>query len=211
MTTLGTMKAEMASILKRGDLSTEIGEVIAHSIAELQDERLWFRETKTATITCVVGQVYYAAADDADIPLMSNFDDLQIRISNNDYSLRRIRDIGEFETLNDGNVSNGQPYAFIYYAQSIGLYPPPDSAYVVTMLGGYDTAAPATDGEADNVWMTKAYRLVMYRALAWLNRVRIRNFDLANQFEGQAARELDRLYTRTSRLKSNNRLIPTCW
>jgi hypothetical protein len=211
MTTLGTIKAEMASILKRGDLTTEIGEAVAHVIAELQNEPLWFKETKTATFTCVADQVYYTTADDADIPLMGAFADLHIRISNNDYSLRRIRDIGEFEALNDGNVSSGQPYAFIFYAQSIGLYPPPDDTYTVTMYGSYDVAAPATDGEASNVWMTKAYRLVMYRALAWLNRVRIRNFELAQQFELEAARELERLYTRTNRLKSNNRLIPTCW
>lgn len=203
------MKAEIASILKRTDLTTEIGEAIDRAIRYYQTEQLYFNETKTAQFTCVVGQVYYNGDDDADIPLMNKFDALHVRISNNDRPLERIKDVNVFEQLNDGNVSNGEPTSFIFYADSIGLYPPPNSTYVVTMFGGYDAAAPATDGEADNVWMTDAYDLVMYRALYYLNLYHTRDYTLGSANKMDSGEELDRLYKRTNRLKSSNRIKPT--
>lgn len=203
------MITEIESILKRTDLTTKVGEAIDRAIRYYQNEQLYFNETKTAQFNCVVGQVYYNGDDDADIPLMNKFDALHVRISNNDRPLERMKDVNAFEQLVDGNVSNGEPSTFIFYANALGLYPPPNSTYTVTMFGGYDAAAPATDAEADNVWMTDAYDLIMYRALYYLNVYHTRDYTFGSANKEDSKDELDNLYKRTNRLKGSNRIKPT--
>lgn len=204
-----TMSAEMASMLKRSSYTTQIEACISHAIRELQDDLFFFRETKSLNFTCVVGQVYYDEDDDEDIGLLSNFDAIHARIGSTDHPLKRIRSINEFELLNDGNTANGQPTHFIHYAKSIGLYRPPDSTYVVTLMGGYDAAEPATGDEANNPWMVEGYLLTMYKALEIINLTYIDAPDRATAYNALATRERNRLNKKSGRLKKTNRLKPT--
>jgi len=209
MTTKTAMITEMESILKRTDLTTEVGQAIDHAIDIFRNEKLWFMETKSKSFATVASQVYYTSSDDADIGLTSDIYSAQIRISNTDYPLCKITDISEFEILQDGNTSTGQPTHWVWFESSIGIYPKPDDAYTITIIGNYVPAAPATDGEASNPWMVSAYDLVMFKALEFIYASHTDEIDRSRIFNQASQAQLDIHYTKTNRRKAGNRLIPT--
>lgn len=211
MSDLGTMKAEIASIIKRTGYETFIEEAVRHVIGDLQADLMFFAESHTLSFNTVAGQVYYDGDDDLDIPLINSFQAIHVRIANNDIPLRRIRTIDEFEGLNDAGVSNGQPIGFIYHALQIGLYPPPSDVFAITLMGGTDAAAPVDDDEENNVWMDPkyGYKVVMFAALEFLNRVRIRDYALATQMEAEKEKQKILIARRGARLKATNRIKPT--
>lgn len=208
MTTRTVMKAEMASLAKRTDLTTEIGEAISYAIKAFQDEKIFIKEQVDATFTCVVAQTSYSGSDDADIPLMASIDSLQIRDDNQDFTIDQMAPAA-MELLLDGEIESGRPEFYSFYGKKLKLWPAPDDTYVVTMIGPRDTAEPATDGEADNVWMVEGYYAVMHRALGWLYRFHIRDYDQADRNDAESYARLEQLYTRTNRRKSTNTLTPT--
>lgn len=71
----------------------------------------------------------------------------------------------ELEYLTDDNSSQGEPTNYSYYDSKVALYPKPDAVYTVRMFGTFALAAPASDSEADNAWMTEAYNLIKATSL----------------------------------------------
>jgi hypothetical protein len=207
MSTLGTLKAEIADDLSRSDLTTAIASEIGYAIEFYQKEHLFFKEDEENQFSTVADQVYYSESDDTDIGLIVSLEALKVRVSNNDYNLIRLP-IDLFETLNDPNASSGQPANYVYYNKQIGLYPPPDAVYTVMMIGNVKVAAPAADGEANNVWMTDGYKLIRAHTLSQLSRFKTREYDYADRMEREAARQLDDLRAFTAKNKATNRLTP---
>ncbi len=207
MSTLTTLKAELAGDLKRSDLTTDIAAAITAAIKFYQKEHLFFKEDEEKTFSTVADQVYYAESDDADIGLIAQLEAVKIRVASNDYDLIRL-DISTFETLNDAQTSSGQPTNYVYYNQKIGLYIPPSTVYTVMLIGSFEVAAPATDGEANNVWMTDGFELIRAHALSKLARFKTREYDLANTMEREASLQLNDLWAKTSRLKATGYIIP---
>jgi hypothetical protein len=201
MSTLGTLKSEIADDLKRSDLDTAIASEIGYAIEFYQKEQLFFKETHTAAFNTVADQVYYSSSDDADIGLIVTLDSVQIRISTNDYELIRLP-IETFEILNDAQTSSGQPTNYVYHDKQIGIYIPPDDAYTITLIGTFQPAAPATDGETDNVWMTDGYKLIRAHTVSQLSRFKTRENDYADRMEREASRQLDDLRVMTARQKA---------
>tara|TARA_R110000822_G_scaffold50138_7_gene131225 strand:- start:7363 stop:8007 length:645 start_codon:yes stop_codon:yes gene_type:complete len=211
--TRADMKTEMTSLLKRGDLTSRYENAIKHAIEELRDDEVYWRDVRDKTFTTVIDQVWYSSTDDADIGLFSSIEDVQIRVSNHDYSIDKRTSIAEFERLIDGNVSSGQPYAYIWRNREIGLYPPPDTAWTVTVYGKYDLAIPATDGETSNLWMTtgRGYYPVMHKALAFMQAFHIRNDNMAAKHEMESQRFMRQLKSRSARLGGSGWITPTRW
>lgn len=211
MSDLGVMRDEIASIIKRTGYETFIEEAIRHVIGDLQADLMYFTESHSLTFDTVEGQVYYDGDDDPQIPLLNTFEAIHARINQNDIPLRRIRTIDEFEGLNDPGVSNNQPIGFIYHALQIGIYPPPNGIYTITLMGGTDAAAPVDENEDDNVWMNPrlGYKVVMFAALEFLNRVRIRDYPLADRMEAEKEKQKILIARRGARLKATNRIKPT--
>ena len=207
MSTLSTLKAEIADDLSRSDLTTAIAAEITRSIKHFQKENLFFKENEAAQFVTVIGQVYYATSDDADIGNMVTFDAVKCRVSNSDYNLVRL-DIDTFETLNDGQVSNGQPTNWIYYNRKIGIYPPPDAVYTISMSGSVKAAAPAADGTTGNVWMVEGFELLRAHTLAQLSRFKTREYDYAAHMDVEAQRQLFDLRARTEKLKATGHTVP---
>ena len=206
MSTLATLKAEIADDLKRSDLTTAIAAEITRSIEFYQKEHLFFKESEETTFVTVADQVYYSSSDDANIGTFTSFEAVKIRIADNDYNLILL-DIDLFETLNDPNASAGQPANWVYYNKKIGLYPKPDAVYTVSMIGSLDVAGPASDAEADNVWMTDGFKLIRAHTLSQISRFKLRDYDYADRMEVEARRQLNDLWTTTSRQKAENRLV----
>lgn len=207
MSTLTTLKAEIADDLKRSDLTTAIAAEIPRAIKFYQKEHLFFKEDEEKTFVTVADQVYYAESDDANIGLIAQLEAVKIRVSNNDYDLIRL-DISTFETLNDAQTSSGQPTNFVYYNQKIGIYIPPDGVYTIMLMGSFEVAGPASDGETNNVWMTDGFELIRAHTLSQLTRFKTREYDYSDRMEREASRQIDDLRVKTSRLKATGEIVP---
>lgn len=196
--TLTLLKADIANDISRSDLTTEIAAAISKAIEHYQTVRFYFNETRGETFSTVADQPRYSSADDAAIPTFVTLDGLVITVGGQNRPLSWIDPL-EYEVLVDNSASTGQPYSYTYYDQTIGLYPIPSDAYTVRMLGHIKKAAPATDGEANNVWMTEAYDLIRARATKIICIRPIKDRQTASDMAQLEMEQLERLKVETSK------------
>ena len=163
MSTLTALKARIADDIARSDLTSQIANAISDSITYYKNKRFYFNETRSATFATVDGQSSYSSSDDADIPLFNELDEVFLETSTSKFRLRR-RDPKEVEFLLDPTASEGQPTEYSYFARNFRLYPTPDAVYTIRPMGFIEVAAPATDDEADNVWMVNCFELLRCHA-----------------------------------------------
>ena len=163
MTTLAIMKARIADELSRDDLTSQIAYAIGDAVAAYEDERFFFNESRGLTFPTVIDQEFYTESDAADIANLVKIDYVSLLTGDQPFQLLPMRP-SEIEFLSTNGTSTGQPNWFLLYDESIRLYPVPDAIYTVRIAGVLKTAAPATDAEASNPWMTKAERLIRSRA-----------------------------------------------
>jgi hypothetical protein len=208
MTTLAALKAEIADDLDRTDITTQIASAITNAINHYKKTRFFFNEARTVTFTTVADQDTYTSSDQVSIPLMFDFDVVTITVDDDARELVRMSH-AETELLNDASASTGEPVAYAYFNQAFRLYPIPDDAYVVRIVGGIKTAAPASDAEANNVWMTEAYELIRCRAKAYLGVHVVKDADMAGTMAMAEKDALDALYAETSRKKASGQIRAT--
>lgn len=208
MTTLAVMKADIADDLARSDLSTSIGDAITRAIAYYQNKRFYFNESRDLTFATVASQSRYATADDADIPKFITLDGVFITVSGQNRQLSPIS-VQEFELWNDNSAATGQPTDYCYFNMGFGLFPVPDNIYTIRPIGHVMKDAPASDGEANNVWMTEGYQLIRYRAEADVALNKARDRDRAQELAFMVDNELTRLLAETSKRKATGKIRPT--
>lgn len=165
MTTLAAMIAEIESDTERSD-TTAIRSKISAAIRHYQPTRLFFNESRDVTFTTVIGQTEYTFASDIGTEFYK-IDGVWLTQGTNVYQLRRC-DYRALEILLDGNSTSSQPTSFAWIDRQMRLYPEPNDAYTVRVTGHIKLAAPASDAESGNAWMTEAYDLIMARAKAEL-------------------------------------------
>lgn len=198
MTTLALLKSRIADDIVRTDLTTQIGQAISDAIKYYQRERLYFNESRSYTFNTVASQSIYTSSDDADIGLIQKVDMLHLTDDGERYWLCR-EDPKIVEYLNDGNATETRPDSWAWFDRSIMLYPIPDAAYTVRILGHFVAAEPTTDGEAGNVWMTEAFELLRCRAKLMLAVHVLRDNDLAQVMKMAENEELAKLRGETAR------------
>jgi hypothetical protein len=195
MTTLALLKSTIARDLGTSSRTTEIASAIGRAIKKHQKEHFWFNESRSATFTTIVDQVYYSVTDNADIGLIRKLEGLVIETASHDYPLSVVPHL-ELELYTDANSSSGEPSNYCYYDQKIGVYPKPDDAYTIRMFGVFALAEPANDAEADNAWMVEGFNLI--RATAEVDLFYgMRNPRAAGDSEAMESRELKSLRTET--------------
>jgi hypothetical protein len=167
MTTLAILKARIEDDLNRSDIDTQIGEAITDAINFWKPTRFYFNETRSSTFATVASTSTYTTSEDADIPLFVKLDAVFLNDGTNNHELTWYPP-EEMEYLLDSNASSTRPYAYTYFETSFRLYPVPDAVYTVRPIGLIEKAAPASDGEASNVWMTEAFELIRCRAKLYL-------------------------------------------
>jgi hypothetical protein len=114
------------------------------------------------------------------------------------------------EELSDSSTNTGQPSEYVWYGESLRLYPVPDDVYTIRLAGVFVAAAPAADDEASNPWMTKAERLIRSRAKLELALHVLRDQELSAAM-GEAVRDAwDDLKTSTNRLTGTGRIRAWC-
>lgn len=165
MTTLTVMKSRINRELRRGgNIDTQIAEAITTAIDAYRDERFYFAEERSNTFNTVANQEFYSSSDFAALADLVKIDYVTLRIENTIFDL-----LPELPVIMEGASDNataiGQPGWYVFYERQIRLYPVPvTSGWVVRVAGLYRYAAPASDDEANNFWMTEGERLIRCRA-----------------------------------------------
>lgn len=166
MTTLAIMLAEVQADTERSsaDDVTAMRNKIAAAVRQYQPRRFWFNESRSVTFNTVASTAVYTFAT-----IGTEFYKVDGAFLTNG------SEIIELERVNYTEIEPGEatpteavPMAYAYIAKSVRLYDVPDAIYAVRLTGHIKIAAPASDAEADNIWMTEAYDLIMCRAKAEL-------------------------------------------
>lgn len=199
MTTLAIMKARIANELgQRSDLDDEIANAINDAIGAYQQTRFHFNEGRTVTFTTVAGQEFYDADDAANIAKLWVVDYMVYYVGDTPYHLGQLTP-AEMEGASANASNTGEPGAWCWYGDQIRIYPAPSGAYTVRVGGTMTIAAPATDAEANNPWMTHAERLIRSRAKLELAIHVLKEQDTAAAM-GEAVREaLQQLNDKTTK------------
>lgn len=164
MTTLGVMKARIAQELTRDDIPDQIAAAIADAIAIYQQHRFRFSDIDPAappTFPTVVGRDVYDSADNANISTLYAFDYVFALVGATQRVLVKD-DPGTLKLYNENSV--GDPTRYAYEGGKLWLSPTPNAVYTITLGIMRRVAAPASDAEAGNSWMTVGERLIRCRA-----------------------------------------------
>lgn len=210
MTTLATLKAQIAEDLARGDLTTHIAAAITQAIEFHKEERLFWTETRAETFATVAAQSAYDVDDDAAIPLFIKIDDVMLQDSSGiEYGPLERTDQVVMEQLLDDGSATGRPDSWSYYNDTLYFYPVPDAVYTVRPMGQIEVAAPSTDVETGNKWMTKGAELVRCKAKAYIFLHTVKDPNQAVAMEAAAQSELAKLRRDTSKRTATGRIRPT--
>lgn len=203
MSTLATMKAEIADDLDRDDLTSQIATAISRAIKHFRDEQFWFCETRNLTITTVADTTAYTTFDaGSDVSDVADVMLIRDVFSNEDGQLSKLRwiTIEAWELMNDNSASTGEPYYWTLSEDTLRVYPvPDDDGYTLRLHAFVRRAEPAADDEAGNVWMTHAYELVRSEAKRRLAVNVLRDIELAQLMERERAREYSDLVSESNR------------
>jgi hypothetical protein len=213
MSTLGTLKSAISDDLARDDLTSQIAAAITQAIEFYKEERLFWMDTRTETFSTVAAQSAYDVDDDDAIPLFIKIDAMMLQDSDGtEYGpLDGPLDQRVMEQLLDDSASTGRPDSWSYYNDTLYFHPIPDDAYTVRPMGQIEVAAPATDGEVNNPWVTKAYELIRCAAKGYLYTHTIKEDREAVKFFLAAERELAKLRRDTSKRTATGRITATCF
>lgn len=199
MTTLAIMKSRISDELARSDLTTQIAYAITDAITAYEDERFFFSESRALTFSTAADQEFYSSTDDADIGKIQKIDYVVVYVGTQAHQLEYERP-EDMEIDSTGTDGTGQPWAYTWYGDQIRLYPTPDAVYTVRIGASYKVAAPASDGEASNPWMTHAERLIRSRAKAELALHVLKDIELAQTMTQALEEAYDQLKGRTAML-----------
>lgn len=199
MTTLAIMKARIADELARDDLTSQIAYAITDSITAYEDERFFFNESRANTFATVALQEFYTSSDAAFIASIIKFDYVRLFVGDQPYALTAYMP-EMMEDLSTNGTSTGIPWAYCWYNNAIRLYPVPEDVRTVRVGAVVKVAAPASDAEASNAWMTHGERLIRSRAKLELALHVLKDSDLAQTMAEGVNEAFDQLKGRTARL-----------
>jgi len=207
MTTLTIMKARIADEIARSDLTSQIAYAISDAIAAYQQERFFFNESRSLTITTVADQEFYDSSDAAAFANLQKIDYVTIYYGDQPYQLLAMTP-AEMEWSSTNGTSTGQPAWYCYYNQQIRLYPIPADARTLRIAGSVKVAEPATDAETDNPWMTHAERLIRSRAKLELALHVLHDEEMAATVSQAVEEALSQLHNQSAKIMriGNNRI-----
>lgn len=199
MTTLAVMKARIADELARSDLTSQIAYAITDAIDAYSDRRFHFNEGRATTFDTVASQEFYDADDAAAIATIQKIDYIVLYVGDFATHLRPMSP-AEIEAASSSGVNTGQPAWYCWYGSQIRLYPNPSEAWTVRIGASVKAAAPATDAETGNAWMTHAERLIRSRAKLELALHVLKDQELAGTMNVSVTEAYAQLVSRTNQL-----------
>lgn len=181
---LAAMKVRISRDLARSDFpstSQDIADAINTAIAQYQNTRFRFSDiTPNAppTFNTVAGRYIYTSADNANISTLMKIDYVLIQIGNIQQGLSRTS-AEAVKLYNQTTTMQGQPSSYAYEGNQLLLAAIPSQAWTITLGLFLNILAPASDGEANNPWMTDAELLIRSRAKYEIATHRTRNATMA--------------------------------
>lgn len=199
MSTLAIMKARIADELARGDLTSQIAYAITDAIEAYDDERFFFNEGRAITFSTVASQEFYGENDAAAIATIQKIDYVVLYVGDTPYHLLPMKP-AEIETASTNGTNTGQPGWYCWYGNQIRIYPNPADAWTIRIGASTKAAAPASDAETGNAWMTHAARLIRSRAKLELALHVLKDEALATTMNIAVVEAFDQLKERTNQL-----------
>lgn len=222
--TQADMKARIASELVRSDLTADIANAITDAIAYYQNDRFRFMEPSIGiepTFQTVASQMTYDKTTplsgtvypflNATIGNLFAIDYLTYILAGIVFTIER-NDALSVKIGNQNFLLQGQPQEFCYVGNALTVYPVPNTAYPVSIMGQLFVGAPANDTEAGNPWMTDAEPLIRSYAKYIIAKHKTRNAAMMQAMSPDPPSEnggvVGEAYRHWQNLKSvNNRII----
>ena len=204
---LAAMKARIASELGRSNLTSDIAAAITTAISEYQKERFRFSDVipdAPPQFNTAANKWIYTSADNANIGSLLKIDYVLILIGTTNIPL--IKSTPEqIKIYNQQQTMRGQPSWYAYEGNELLLAAIPTQIYQIELGLFRRVDGPATDGEANNPWMTDGERLIRSRAKYEIAVHVTRNPTMAaamNPFPPMAAQSMGAAYDAWKALKS---------
>jgi hypothetical protein len=186
--TLSALKARIALEISRPDLTGPIADAINDAITIYQKDRFRFSEISPKTpltFQTVGGQSVYTSSDLPDIGTMYFIDYILVQLGSTLITLDQDTPLNLHRLLQIG-TQQGLPSSFAYEGDSLIIYPVPNTAYTCYLGAHILIAAPASDNEAGNKWMTDGERLIRSRAKYEIAVHNTRNMAMAEAMSPEA-------------------------
>ena len=158
MTALADLKTRIAFEIDRTDMTDAIASAITSAVRAYRPSRFAFNESSGTLVTAAGTSEYSTAtADPNTLPSdILEIDTARITItSSNRYVLEPVS-YKSLEELDTSNSYTSRPIWFAWHAETLRLYPTPDTAYTI------DLRYLADVGE--ETWCTRAEALIRCRA-----------------------------------------------
>jgi hypothetical protein len=204
MADLATLKTQIASDLRRSNLTTEIATAILDAIQDHGAERFYFNDTARYDFNTVNGTDVYAITAQAPIQEFVKIDLIRAQLGSW-YDVKE-ENYNEIERLYS-TPSSGQPFLYAVFGNSLRLFPLPNAVYPIRVFGHY-RLIPLTADTQSNSWTTEAKNLIRYSVLKRLFMTPIRDATQAQYFEAAEVRELEYLRRETERRARKGRMEP---
>ncbi len=203
MSTLGTIKTEIADDLARDDLASPITNAINAAIRKWEGTRFHFNE-KLFKLNTVADQEYYAwtsllnsdgSALDTGVTLLE-IDSITLLQSSEPYTLWARTQLWMDTYAVPNSQHSGASTDYAIYADQLRLFPIPDQVYPITISGLARLKTLAADNDA-NGWVTEGRDLIRHQAKISLYRDKLRDMkgvELARDGVREALEQLTRKY-----------------
>lgn len=217
MTTRAELRTRILRDLERDETEwgADIDASISDAIRTYQPKRFYFNEFRTLTFNTVAGTDLYTY----NTPTLTGtigaefyrVDETLIREGGkNTMTLQRV-EYDWLEGLADDNLSTGMPYNYAYINRGIRIYPMPNTAYQIRILGHMKVPEPADDVENDNPWTNEAFQLVRAGAKLSFAINIVEDEALAARMALAEQRALSTLRAETHAKIGSGNIIPTTW
>jgi hypothetical protein len=189
MATLGDLKTRIKTEMVRTDLNDELASTldlhIQRACEYFADERFWFN-AYIGTVACVPG------SQTVSVPVAIRRVD-RVSIPSIQVEVREVL-LTEFPDF----VASAIPQVYAYDNDALIMYPTPDQAYSLRVVGTKQINAPATDADS-NEWTNEAQDLIVARAKMTLYRDQFRDLEGVGIAKSATEEELTRLKRETAR------------
>lgn len=199
MTTLAQFESQIYREIHQ-TLSTEVRNAVLESVRFYQSERFWFNEAQ-ANFNISLSSVYVLSNL---IPKMVKIDHMKFYQGTTPYTVYP-QSWDYLEHIDDGNTTASAPDCYAVHHEMLRFYPTPSATSSVVVT--YHKAITLTSsGTSSTVWTNEAADLIRHRAKGLLYANVLLDPAQAQveaTLEGQA---LQRLFSRTTKMLSPNRI-----
>lgn len=212
MSDFGTMKARVASEMKRGDMTacaTAVQSAVLTAIEYYGKRATWFNEFRQESLQTTSGEEYLTLS--ASLRPV-RFTSVKVRIdATRDYPLSSTT----FQEIDRVDASQyiGYPELYAYYDGTLRLYPIPNGTYTMLLAGvrhipGISAGASTA---ATNEWLTDCEEIIRCRAKGYLYRDEVHNPQRAEYFFQEAEKAWRELSRQNTGLRSSGRVRSRFW